>query len=52
MHTHHWSTRSTHVTSEGLVSYQGCTCGVHRIIAAPTHPYAPLAEVATDATDR
>jgi hypothetical protein len=31
---HTWRTRSAHTTSEGLVSYQACSCGRWRILAA------------------
>jgi hypothetical protein len=31
---HSWRTRSTHTTSEGLVTYQSCTCGQWRILTA------------------
>ena len=43
--THSWTTHSTHDTSEGLVGYQGCRCGAHRIVAVPTHSFTPVAEV-------
>ncbi len=29
---HSWHTRSTHATSEGLVTYQACRCGGWRIL--------------------
>jgi len=32
--THFWQTRSTHPTSEGLVSYQSCPCGRWRILTS------------------
>ncbi|MGW5877978.1 hypothetical protein ACWFMI_15685 [Nocardiopsis terrae] len=36
-HEHRWTTDSTHATSEGLVSYQRCRCGGHRVtLSAPT----------------
>ena len=38
---HFWRTRSSHATSEGLVSYQACPCGRWRILSA-----ARTAEVA------
>jgi hypothetical protein len=38
---HFWTTRSSHPTSEGLVSYQSCPCGRWRILTA-----ARVAEVA------
>jgi len=38
---HFWHTRSSHATSEGLVSYQACPCGRWRILTA-----ARIAEVA------
>jgi hypothetical protein len=28
---HHWRIRSTHVTSEGVVIYESCPCGRHRM---------------------
>jgi len=31
---HSWRTRSTHTTSEGLVTYQSCACGRWRILTA------------------
>jgi hypothetical protein len=31
---HFWRTRSTHTTSEGLVTYQSCACGRWRIVTA------------------
>jgi len=33
-HQHSWHIRSTHPSSEGLVIYQGCVCGRHRILLA------------------
>ncbi len=38
---HIWRTRSTHPTSEGLVTYQACACGRWRILGS-----SPRAEVA------
>ncbi|MFE9244136.1 hypothetical protein [Nocardiopsis sp. NPDC006938] len=36
-HEHRWTTDSTHTTSEGVVIYQRCRCGEHRVaLAAPT----------------
>lgn len=32
--SHLWRTRSTHATSEGLVTYQSCACGRWRIVTA------------------
>ena len=32
---HFWHTRSSHETSQGLVTYQSCLCGRWRILAAP-----------------
>lgn len=36
---HFWRARSSHVTSEGLVTYQSCTCGRWRILTGG-HPEA------------
>ena len=33
---HFWHTRSTHATSEGLVTYQACPCGRWRILGPAT----------------
>jgi hypothetical protein len=30
-HTHHWTTKSRHRTSQGTIGYQHCTCGRWRI---------------------
>lgn len=53
MHTEHtahaWTTHSTHHTSEGLVAYQGCSCGAQRIVSVPIESFAPVAEVARNA---
>ncbi|HET9422709.1 MAG TPA: hypothetical protein VFO49_16325 [Nocardioides sp.] len=38
---HSWTTRSSHPTSDGLVTYQSCPCGRWRILTA-----ARAAEVA------
>jgi hypothetical protein len=38
---HFWSTRSSHSTSEGVVTYQACPCGRWRILGA-----ARVAEIA------
>lgn len=38
---HFWRSRSSHATSEGVVTYQSCPCGRWRILTT-----APLAEVA------
>jgi hypothetical protein len=32
---HVWRTRSKHLTSEGLVSYQRCLCGAWRVFVTP-----------------
>lgn len=35
-HEHQWTTDSSHPTSEGVVIYQRCRCGEHRVaLAAP-----------------
>ncbi|WP_199560559.1 hypothetical protein [Nocardiopsis sp. L17-MgMaSL7] len=35
-HEHRWTTDSTHSTSEGMVTYQRCRCGEHRVaLSAP-----------------
>jgi hypothetical protein len=34
---HHWQTRSHHHTSEGLVRYQSCHCGVWRVLKGTGH---------------
>ena len=39
--THSWETESHHPTSEGVVMYQLCSCGVRRIkLVAPAYPTA------------
>ena len=30
-HHHHWRVRSSHVTSDGFLSYEGCPCGAWRV---------------------
>lgn len=35
-HEHEWLTRSTHLTSEGAVTYQQCSCGVYRLLQGAT----------------
>ncbi len=30
-HTHHWTTRSWHRTSQGVVAYGHCACGRWRV---------------------
>ncbi|WP_336083061.1 hypothetical protein [Nocardia sp. SSK8] len=42
-HTHIWRTESCHRTSDGLVAYQRCRCGVRRIAVA--EPRGIAAEV-------
>lgn len=32
---HVWRTRSRHTTSEGIVSYQVCECGLWRVVMNP-----------------
>jgi hypothetical protein len=32
---HAWRTRSSHPSSEGVVSYQQCHCGVWRVLLGP-----------------
>ena len=34
-HEHLWTTDSTHPTSEGIVTYQRCRCGEHRVALSP-----------------
>ncbi|WP_017586722.1 hypothetical protein [Nocardiopsis ganjiahuensis] len=34
-HEHRWTTDSTHPTSEGVVTYQRCRCGEHRVALSP-----------------
>ncbi|SDS88694.1 hypothetical protein SAMN04515669_2192 [Jiangella sp. DSM 45060] len=51
-HDHHWTTKSRHRTSEGIVVYDGCTCGRFRVrhettlqvekTLAVTHVTAPV----------
>ncbi|HCN22130.1 MAG TPA: hypothetical protein DIT15_07770 [Arthrobacter bacterium] len=28
---HHWYTRSSHRTSQGIIHYDSCPCGAHRV---------------------
>jgi len=37
---HTWTTSSQHRTSQGLVSYQRCHCGLRRITLAEQHVLA------------
>lgn len=34
-HEHRWTTDSAHPTSEGVVTYQRCPCGEHRVTPSP-----------------
>ncbi|MTD15872.1 hypothetical protein GIS00_18210 [Nakamurella sp. YIM 132087] len=50
MHTTHiWSTRSSHLTSDGLVRYQQCACGRQRVLLDAFDGGAPSAELARPA---
>lgn len=54
---HHWVVRSRHPTSEGVVRYESCHCGVARIRTERTDPDAdpdddPGAGQATRRTSR
>ncbi|MBE1458601.1 hypothetical protein H4W79_002815 [Nocardiopsis terrae] len=41
-HEHRWAAASAHATSEGLVGYQRCRCGGHRVApSAPTTQARP-----------
>lgn len=31
-HHHEWRTDSAHPTSEGMVAYESCHCGAHRVL--------------------
>jgi hypothetical protein len=33
-HHHQWATRSSHITSEGLLRYQQCLCGRWQVVIA------------------
>lgn len=35
MHTHEWSSLSSHTTSEGQVVYVRCSCGAHSVQLVP-----------------
>ncbi|MEO3929683.1 hypothetical protein ABGB07_38370 [Micromonosporaceae bacterium B7E4] len=35
---HLWRTRSRHRTSDGIVSYQSCHCGMWRLLAGTLRP--------------
>ncbi|AVT30260.1 hypothetical protein C6361_13020 [Plantactinospora sp. BC1] len=37
---HHWQTRSRHRTSDGIVSYQSCHCGMWRLLPGTARPSA------------
>lgn len=42
-HLHSWRTHSTHLTSDGLVRYQSCSCGRWRILTAAALAVVELA---------
>lgn len=42
---HRWETESHHATSEGVVVYQLCTCGVRRVALRPTAEPVILPEI-------
>jgi hypothetical protein len=39
-HRHRWHVESSHPVSEGLLSYQRCSCGQWRVTSTPLHPVA------------
>lgn len=39
-HRHSWRVASSHPVSEGLLSYQNCSCGQWRVTSTPLHPVA------------
>ncbi|MDW5329797.1 hypothetical protein [Plantactinospora sp. KLBMP9567] len=41
---HLWRTRSRHRTSDGIVSYQSCHCGMWRLLSGPARPSVPPTE--------
>ncbi|MFE1166661.1 hypothetical protein [Nocardiopsis sp. NPDC058789] len=46
-HEHLWTTDSSHPTSEGMVVYQRCHCGEHRVALTP-----PVLQAHTTAPER
>jgi hypothetical protein len=40
VHRHSWRVASSHRVSEGLLSYQQCSCGQWRVTSTPLHPVA------------
>ena len=49
--SHVWVTKSSHPTSDGVVIYQHCACGAHRILlvdAAESSPRLPVAVVGSN----
>ena len=54
-HHHHWRVRSSHVTSDGFLHYEGCPCGAWRVALQAVHPDRTLVtqgQLQTAATSR
>jgi hypothetical protein len=54
-HHHYWRVRSSHVTSDGFLHYEGCPCGAWRVSLRSMQPDRTVLterQLQTEATSR